>query len=171
MFLAWWADWLHACDAKWWRANIDYVQRFEGLRSTADDTTPLQYRALRFERTGIQGFDRRRGRIRGNNSGYQALHLAVAAGAARVVLVGFDMQGGHWFDGPADAYAADYGTMALHFKSLRRTLKARGVEVFNCSPGSALTCFPFEDLGQLFGRIGSLTGADSLAPLSPPARH
>ncbi|HCZ48509.1 MAG TPA: hypothetical protein DCZ11_05850, partial [Gammaproteobacteria bacterium] len=32
----------------------------------------------------------------GGNSGYQALNLAVLLGAERVILLGYDMHGGHW---------------------------------------------------------------------------
>ncbi len=170
VYLAWWADWLHAADAKWWHANIDFVKRFEGLRTTVD-CVPQQWRVYPLEATGPKGFDRRAGRCRGNNSGYQALHCAIQSGASRIVLVGFDMRGPHWFEGPADRYEADYaGVMLPHFKTLRRTLKARGVEVVNCSPGSALICFPQRPLETIFGRFGFPIGEVNPALLLHPAQ-
>lgn len=169
VYVAPWADWLHAADSKWWRANIDYVQRFWGFRSSVDQL-PRPWGVQRYELTGVRGYDRRRWRVRGTNGGYQALHCAIDAGAARILLVGFDMHGAHWFDGAVTD--TDYASvMAPYFKSLGRVLKAREIEVLNCSPGSALTCFPFADLGKVFGPAGFRTGAGNPARLSPPGLH
>ncbi len=43
-------------------------------------------------------------------------------------------------------YAND---MLPNFPTLIEPLKARGVEVVNCTPGSALTCFPMGKIEDL----------------------
>jgi hypothetical protein len=73
----------------------------------------------------------------GLNSGYQALGLAVAAGAARVVLVGYDLKyspdgRSHWhnehpFTSGEVHYKSEYAKFFNEFVS------PDGVEVFNSS--------------------------------------
>jgi hypothetical protein len=86
----------------------------------------------------------------GQHSGYQALGLAYSAGAARVLLVGYDMRHvdgrAHWhadhdrrLRNPSDAMLR---VMARQYDHAVRQLRARGVEVLNCSPCSAITAFP-----------------------------
>lgn len=71
---------------------------------------------------------------------------AVELGAARVLLLGFDMRGAHYF-GPHRAPLKN--TDAARFEKFKRQFAAYrppGVEIINCTPGSALSCYP---LGQL----------------------
>ena len=146
VYLAWWADWLHAGDYKWWAANIDRVQHFRGLKTTIDGV-PSGW-ASNLTNTGRDGFDPDTGTCRnGNNSGYQAVHCAIQAGAAKIVLVGFDMCGRHWFGAHPTEPTPDYGkAMVPHFESLLPALAERRIDVANCALGSMLKCF----------RIGSL---------------
>ena len=68
------------------------------------------------------------------------------AGAAQLLLFGFDMQGGHWHDPhPWPLYQGDDGHFPrwiARFKVLAAELAARSVEVLNCTPNSALDAFP-----------------------------
>lgn len=82
----------------------------------------------------------------GRNSGFQAINLAVLAGAARILLLGYDMKARaeqpHWFgDHPLptsprtiDGFVHGYNKLARHMPP--------GVEIINCSADTALTCFP-----------------------------
>lgn len=84
----------------------------------------------------------------GLNSGYQALGLAIAAGASRCVLLGYDMHypGGrtHWHGGhpnihvPEQLYSGEYRKW---FNSMAAALP-EGVEVLNATPGSLVDSFP-----------------------------
>lgn len=137
--LAPWADVLYGADADWWRRNPQ-ARDFPGLKVCADDSL-LWPEVLNLRHTGKSGFDPDPTCIRsGGNSGYQAVHVAAQAGAARILLCGFDMGGGHWHGAPAPA-AERFTTWIKHFATLADGLGARGVEVINCTPGSALTCF------------------------------
>lgn len=150
IYPCWFADWLHAADFQWWQWNIHAVQHFQGLRTTICDMAPLDW-ARRLKVTGVMGFDPDPSCCRtGNNSGYQAVHSAIHAGANRIVLLGLDMSRGHWFE---DERSPDYDlgeTAAHHFASLVSPAVERGVQIFNASPASKLnTLFPPCDLRSL----------------------
>lgn len=91
----------------------------------------------------------------GGNSGYQAVNLAVLGGANRILLAGYDMKMGpggkrHWHgDHPAalsQFHAASLERWRAAFPSMLPDLQRLGVEVINCTPGSAIECFPFAKL-------------------------
>jgi len=150
--LAPWAALLYAADAAWWQANPDALA-FAGLKVTVDSVPGVE--ALR--NTGSTGFDPDPQCIRtGSNSGYQGVHIAAQAGATRILLCGFDMtakRGAHWFGAHRpDLKNTDpetYERFIRRFATLKDALDARGVEVINCTPGSALKCFPFGDLVEI----------------------
>ena len=84
----------------------------------------------------------------GANSGFQALNLAILAGASRVFLLGYDMQetGGksHWFgDHPGSLKrTSPYALFRKSFDDAADQIARLGVEVINCSSETSLTCFP-----------------------------
>lgn len=144
--LAPWAAMLYAADPAWWehRSNVD-AHQFAGLRVSCMRTRGVLY----LHPSGRDGFDPDPAALRhGGNSGYQALHIAVAAGAARVELHGFDMRGCHWHgphpEGLLVTQPEHYAKWIASFDGLAPLLRAIGVEVVNRTPGSALTCFPME---------------------------
>jgi len=86
----------------------------------------------------------------GGNSGFQAINLAYLWGASRIVLLGFDMQVGrggesHWFGSHPDGHGFGNPTIfdswIKHLKILARDLNDQGVDVFNATRETALTCF------------------------------
>jgi hypothetical protein len=146
--LAPWAAVLYAADARWWRLTPDAVE-FGGLKVSIENIDELPPRGVLLMRNGgREGYDEAPDSLRtGHNSGYQALHLAVKAGARRVVLCGFDMRGsGHWHPNHlAPLRSVDEAFFAMcraRFQTILAPLAQMGVEVLNCTPGSALTCFP-----------------------------
>lgn len=80
----------------------------------------------------------------GQNSGYQAINLALLLGAKTVALLGYDMQGRgqHWFgQHPATlSQQTDYSGLIQIFERMKPELY--GLEVINCSRSTALSCFP-----------------------------
>lgn len=144
--LAPWADLLVAADADWWRANPD-AREFQGLKVCADDSL-LWPEVLSLRHTGKVGFDDDKECIRsGGNTGYQAVHIAAQAGASRILLFGFDMRPGHWHDVDREADEAHYAEWCRRFATLAVALAGR-VEVLNCTPGSALECFPMATIDE-----------------------
>lgn len=165
VYPCWWADWLHACDQKWWLWHRETAVKFPGTRTTTDEAVPEEWahllrRIAPDKRTGFcGGFAEEPDAVcTGGNSGYQAIQIAVKAGAMKVVLVGFDMKprrengdfAVHWFGDHPDGVRSDFNaTMLPHFPSLVEPLAERGVEVINATPGSALDCFPRADLAEI----------------------
>lgn len=158
VFVAWWADWLHACDYKWWLWYRETATKFPGIRTTCTETVPEAWarylKVIPPERDGARGgFALAADTVAGGgNGGYQAIQLAVKAGGTRVLLLGLDMQPGeggtpHYHGDHPDQIRSDYkNTMLPNFPSLAEALKKRRVEVINCAPGSALTCFPMSSI-------------------------
>jgi hypothetical protein len=160
--LAPFADALYAADAAWWEHH-DGVPEFSGMRWTqlgpygnrpADLKTAERYGLSWWESLPNPGLSLTPGTIhQGGNSGYQALNLAVLMGAERIVLLGFDMKPGadgrrHWFGEHPGALRKDspYRDWIENFRTTLPDLEKSGVEVINCTPGSALDCFPIADL-------------------------
>jgi hypothetical protein len=84
----------------------------------------------------------------GCNSGFQALNLAVLAGAKKIILLGYDAKEpsrgdkSHWFgEHPRPCTMAAYAMYRNSFKNGAEAIKAADVRVINCSPGSAITAF------------------------------
>jgi len=168
-FVAWWADILYACDLKWWEYAGSDVLRFPGRKVTQDQRVPKKWpqvlclEAKNNPDTNLDdGFDPDPSRIRnGRNGGYQAIHLAAHLGAARVVLLGYDMKAAagasHWHGARNHPTKGDMVTdddiyekvMLRPFSTLVEPLARRGVEVINCTPGSALDVWPRADLGGI----------------------
>ncbi len=150
IYLAWWADWLHACDMKWWNWHAQQVSGFKGIRTTLDPAVPKEWANL-LQNAGKPGFDPDPSRCTtGANGGYQAMHCAIHAGAKEITLVGIDIdQSGHWFGShPTDVKVNRLDVMLPWFKGLVPVLKERGIKVFNASPISKIDCWPKVDLEQ-----------------------
>jgi hypothetical protein len=149
VFAAWFSDHLHACDGKWFCWHIQRIQHFTGIKTTLDETVLNGWNVGLLKNTGEDGFDPDPGCVRsGNNGGYQGIHIAMHAGAKRILLLGFDMQGGHFFGAHSDERKlCDHATVMIpHFPTLIPAAAERGIEILNCTPGSALTCFPMADI-------------------------
>lgn len=100
-------------------------------------------------------FDLQKGIWPGNNSGFGALMLAVALGAKKIGLLGYDFyvedNRTHWHEG----YGAkpDIMETALHrfirsFEEVEPDLQAHGIKVVNLNPKSELRCFPFSTIEE-----------------------
>jgi len=87
----------------------------------------------------------------GSNSGFQALNIAVLMGAKRIILLGYDMRfskdnKSHWFGDHPDNVRSNYTSWLSNYGVAAAQLNEKGIEVINCSPISALTCFRMESL-------------------------
>lgn len=97
------------------------------------------------------------------NSGWTALGLAVMLGARRVVLIGFDgrAQGARYNWHPDNASGADASVFGFHKESGRQCAKdiaawpdTTGIQIWNCTPGSAYDAFPCAELGEVLCQQG-----------------
>lgn len=94
----------------------------------------------------------------GRSSGHTAVSLAIACGAALVALLGYDMRvvngrehhhAGEAGYGGARDLALYEREFASGFAGWRAAAEAMGVEIVNCTRGSAVTEFRFADLDEV----------------------
>lgn len=131
------------------------MEGFAGERWTQSQEAALRWR-LRWVRSEARDGLSRDPRLihQGANSGYQAINLAYLLGASRILLLGFDMKPAgrrmHWFgDHPGKLRKAlPFPQWIKNFDALAADLRQAGITVLNCTPGSALTCFPRADLAE-----------------------
>lgn len=153
-----WADMLYAADLQWWEVHREATRAFKGLKVSASDPPYEEVKSLRI--TDAEGYDPDPECIRtGGNSGYACVHIAAQAGAKRILLCGFDMRGGHWHPDHERPLRTTppitYDRWIARFGTLAPEMRARGIDVVNCTPRSALRCFPLADLeGCLDGPTG-----------------
>lgn len=159
--LAPWADALWASDKKWidWH---DGVPSFTGPKytiSSHDTTDRPDWTVLR--NTGFEGLETDPTGLRtGFNGGYQAINLAVHLGAARIVLLGYDMAPNpdgpsHWFGEHPDKMPSPYPHMRAAFDSLVTPLADLGIDIINCSRRTALKAFPCRSLDEVFAAVSA----------------
>lgn len=124
------ADALVSHDGKWWGCNPKAL-KFKGRKF------------CRNSRAGVEVFIPQSDK--GCNSGLMAMEVACGIfKAEKLILLGFDMHGTHYFgahpEGLKNTGEAGFNRHIGQFKSWR------GCPVINCTPGSALKQFPFQQL-------------------------
>lgn len=163
IYPCWFADYAWACDGQWW----DWHGGLPGYRGcklklrvrdgTGNEINLTRYGDVQaFECGGDRGLDLRPTHVTsGRNGGHQALHASYHLGARRVVLVAYDYRDvrNHWFgEHPEKIRRNTFANEWVELiERLGREMTASGVEIVNATPGSAITAFPFVDLGKELG--------------------
>lgn len=140
---------LYACDERWWRLRGPSPEEFAGERFIGLGEWPgctgcnvvSGDDALRWSGPKLGA---------GANSGYQALNLALMTGAARVVLLGYDMAIGtgptHWHGDHGQGLSNPTDRMLAGCRQLldkvAPEIAEHGVEVLNASRATALRRYP-----------------------------
>jgi hypothetical protein len=157
--LAPWADVLYAADAKWWDWEHG-APAFHGPKYSIAASDPVTWPDVQvLQNTGPLGLELEPTGLRtGFNSGYQAIGLAVHLGAARILLLGYDLSPApdgrtHWHGDHPDRQPSPYGAMIEAFPSLVEPLAALNIEVVNCSRRTALGVFPRAPLEDEIARL------------------
>jgi hypothetical protein len=145
------ADILYGCDPSWWDG---FQGGFDGeLWSTHDvqknvdnDKTELADRLDihcvegRWQNKCDASFSTDPSYINyGDNSGFQALNLAILLGCERIILIGYNLSGTNKFQ--QRDFHSPYHRFIEFFNKAAETLPSN-VEVINATPNSALECFP-----------------------------
>jgi len=149
-------------DAEWWNRHKDALLRWPGMKVTSNGV------CRPFKDVQVMMRDTRNAWTRqpdavgwGHNSGIGALNLAIKFGAARVVLLGFDMHKDKWerdnwhvstnptrvFVKP-ERYTEFLGAFAQFKSELDDDVRCglqEPVTIVNATPGSAMTTFPIVD--------------------------
>lgn len=152
-----WAPFLWFWDTHWFHAHRAEVDAWPGLVITSDREAKRAApdRVHRIETVPSDEFLVGRATVReGRSSGHVAISLAIAMGAIRVVLLGFDMRRvegrSHWHDEYAtqddNLFSRDF---LPGFTGWREAARRCGVRIVNCAPGSALKEFPMATLDDV----------------------
>ncbi len=151
-----WADVLYWADKRWFNWNRDRLGEHTGTYKIARfaPEVPTEH-DIKVLPQGGAPLSEDPTRLAGFCSGGAAINLAYLFGAGRIVLLGFDMhadaRGDNWHR--RHKQGTDKARYVTHFMppiaAMAWPLKQRGVEVINCTPGSALSCFPIVPLEDL----------------------
>lgn len=121
------------------------VVRGKGHPAVPDDAKrvvrPLTHTAWCDDPTMVAGYD----------AGTSAINLAMNFGAMEIILLGYDMVGGRWFNGELPHYLPypKEAEMQIHMSvlpALAKDAERRGVRIVNCSPISRVDCFERQPL-------------------------
>lgn len=133
--LAPWADVLVSADRAWWDFHGEKLD-FAGLRfGVMPDFQQIK---------GVERFKA----PSGTNSGLLAAMVAVSLGATKVLLCGVDLHspGDHFFGRHPEGLKSTPARRLEAFKEQFARYRPQGVEIVNCSPGSALKAYPMGGL-------------------------
>lgn len=140
--LAPWADALVSADAGWWRVK---APKFEGPRYTMANLPDMEKIDAPM----------------GTNSGLLGVMVAVKLGATKVLLLGVDLHGTHFFGNhPLPLRNPKPDRMEI-FKRQFAEYKPKGVQIFNCNEKSSLTCYPMARLGDHLEGMAEPAAPDS----------
>lgn len=131
------ADLIYSSDGPWWKAHPDALE-CTGIKVSIEDLPghrqDIDRRVLILRNSGRRGFDPNPDALRThNNSGACAVQIAAHAKAARILLVGMDMDGDHWhgphpdpLTNPTPHSMAEWRS---DFRELTAILAGRGIDV------------------------------------------
>lgn len=129
--LAPWCKFIAASDAKWWRAH-----------------TAAMGHPSKFSIGEVAGVEKVCMTVGCVNSGVLGLEVAKRMGAMQILLLGFDMHGDHFFGRYTNGLNnTGEDRRKVHLREYAAWAREnRNIEVINCTPDSALDCFPRGDL-------------------------
>lgn len=128
--LAPWADVLVSHDSAWWKHHPE----------------ALNFAGEKYSYNLVGGVTQRKplGAPASCNSGLMGMLIAKEMGATKILLLGFDMHGEHYFGKHPEPLK---NTTQRRFEDLRKQFNIWvRPEVINCTPGSALKHFPIMEL-------------------------
>jgi hypothetical protein len=147
------ADMLYFADRRWYRWNKDDLHRFTGNLIVSRSFIPerdggSRVRDIKWIGRALDNeLSREPDQIAGWCSGSNAVNIAFLAGAARVVLLGFDMTPGNWHRLHKEPQnPSQFATRFLpSIEKIGQQAARAGMGCINATPGSALTAFPMAD--------------------------
>jgi hypothetical protein len=176
-----WADVLYAADAKWHAWHTQGIQKpaiglsaedvARRFREFAGQKCSIATQQNRITDEATHVLKNKNGNkhgsgisldpqyiVTGRQSGYQALNVAILAGASNVLLLGFDgkvLDGRtHWHGGhPETTQAGAWQSYARAWTDGQHAIRATGVRIINCSMQSAISHFEKMPLEQALGLV------------------
>lgn len=103
--------------------------------------TPEPHVALSDDPTKVTGYD----------AGTSAINLAYLFGATEIIVLGYDMTGGRWFNGEIQHFLPqpperDFQIHMSVLPAIAEDATRKGIRIVNCSPVSRVTCFERQPL-------------------------
>lgn len=136
--LAPWADALASTDQAWW----DYHQ---------PEFCARKFSVINTKFNGVESIDT----YSGMNSGALGIMTADLLGCARILLLGFDLhadKGSHYFGDHPDELKSTpdhrFQVFINQINNIKLGLDYRGIDLVNCTHGSALTSVPYQPLRE-----------------------
>ena len=153
-----WADILFVGDTAWLERHpgaLECVPSVYSLSRKIEKGFPT-VNVLR--NTGRDGLELQPTGLRsGKNSGHASINLAYHLGAKYILLLGFDMQmvkgRRHWHEDDHEQRPQTFREWINAMTGLSVALRERGVTVINCTPDSALACFPKQPIQEALAWI------------------
>lgn len=148
-------DILHGHDCGFFEQHESLITRWPGLITSTSSDAARRYlgRVKKIATLRSPNFLYDTHVKHGNSSGHTAISLAVALGATRVILLGFDMRlvngrshSHDFYTERAQVYRAEY---LPAFRDWNRAAVRAGVLIINATPGSALHEFPIMRLEDI----------------------
>ncbi len=165
-------------DYEWW-LNETNLKEYSGFIAHCNERSDLFVgnRSFARSRSKPSGIETNPMQVAWNaSSGGSAVNFAYHLGARKIVLVGYDMQTvcgrKNWHDehpvpesvirgnvyASEQAYLDDlYKRFRKPFKDIKKDAESMGINIINCTPGSALTEFPIMSLTEYFNEHGFRT--------------
>jgi hypothetical protein len=168
-------DLLHGCNYQfwdlWWKDDL-LLEHRPFLKYTTRPELKGKYPGLEYiEERWIDGLSRDPSYVAAHHgTGPQAVNLAYLFGAKKIILVGWDMKfpgkvsntqykerrrffgedpntKNHW---PKTDPDGSLGGLIREMETIKP--EDYGIEIINCTPGSAMTCFPMADLEETLNK-------------------
>lgn len=141
--LAPWADFIAASDRGWWRKYPEAME-LKGKKYAMAPVPDVERVAVPQIGTTC-------------NSGVLALECAKREGATKIILLGFDMQGSHFFGKYTNGLRnTTPNQRQQHHKQYEQWARSnKAISVVNCTPNSALACFPKASLEEVLCSLES----------------
>lgn len=89
--------------------------------------------------------------VAGYDAGTSAINLAYHFGATEIILLGYDMCGGRWFNGEIPHFMpkppeSHFQRHMVPLPAFAEDARRKGIRIVNCSPISRVTCFERQPL-------------------------
>lgn len=147
--LAPWADYIVASDWEWWEHYGEMVVERSMAKCFSVVQKAKQFRPYPDILEGITkpdgsgGLCKEKGKVfTGGSSGHAALNMCYHFGYDKIILVGFDLQGDHWFKESFRPPQMRKDNPYDHFKNcldaIISDLQDEGIEVVNCTENSRM---------------------------------
>jgi hypothetical protein len=141
------AEVVYGCDGPWWQ-SVNGLPDYHGIKLCQDPIVCRQYnlhrievkvdRGILLDDPGVVGG--------GHNSGFQLLNIVIQFGVMGIILIGFDMNGDHWYG--RNTWRNANNPIEWNFQRWRQSMyavandiKNMGIDVVDVSPIGSLKCF------------------------------